>query len=250
MGIWDRVKKRFGGGEQVVLPVSTYILKKKKGKGSGLAKVFEMSEPADMETLYPSLEPGFYHLHKYTKGKSGFDVVWGPIEVLGDGSESEPIDGGAKQPSGVSRITGLIKELSSIKDEAQEEYKILSILFGNPQSNSGDILDQIVAAKEKFTTLQGIFGTPTTSGTQPPKYEGSLPMWAHPDVIPRMVDQSLNNIEKRLKNMGLIEKGSAVPDKELITLPEKPKKKVISEETSVIDKPTEENPDESKTESE
>jgi len=86
MGILDRLlrrEKKKEVGEEV-----RYILKK-RDKTGGMVKVAELQEPTPIDDLYENLVPGMYSLHKYKKGQTGFEVVWGPIEVLGE----EPKEG-------------------------------------------------------------------------------------------------------------------------------------------------------------
>ena len=89
MGILDKIfrrGKKKGVGEGV-----RYILKRREASG-GMVKVTELQEPVSIDDLYQSLAPGIYSLHSYRKGQTGFDVVWGPVEVLGE----EPKERAAK----------------------------------------------------------------------------------------------------------------------------------------------------------
>ena len=88
MGILDRLLRR--GKKKEVGEEVRYILKK-RDKTGGMVKVSELAEPTPIDDLYQNLVPGMYSLHKYKKGQVGFEVVWGPIEVLGEESSEEAV---------------------------------------------------------------------------------------------------------------------------------------------------------------
>jgi len=213
--------------------VETYVLKRQLAKG-GYAKVADVgSEAADIEAfskteIFASLAKGIYVLHRYRKGKSGFEVVWGPVGFGESEEEAAALAEGAprgktltleEQVEKALGPLGYLEKLASIYDER----------FGLKA-----FLRNMKASKELYSELGSVFGGgERVTGKESVPYEGKLPIWMHPDVIPGMIDRSLNTVETRLKDWGMIEtKEEKAAGEELLKIPPKPKPAPPSPEVS------------------
>ena len=221
MGILDKIfrrGKKKGVGEGV-----RYILKRREASG-GMVKVTELQEPVSIDDLYQSLAPGIYSLHSYRKGQTGFDVVWGPVEVLGE----EPKERTAKVVRG-SPFAGLrefAEEMKQVKEDITVAFETLGPMAGfeKPgESKSKTILEQLKEAKTEQRELNELFPSSTTKSADIP-ISGSIP--AALVYAPQAIDQSMDAIEKRLRRWGLVEEEGvgAVGHREVIRMPEKPKR--------------------------
>ena len=220
MGILDRIlrrKKKVSVGEEV-----RYILKK-QGPGGGMVKVSELTEPQPIEDLYQNLVPGMYSLHKYKKGQTGFEVVWGPVEVLG---EEAPKEGAAAvRRSPFAGLREWANEMKEAKEDLAGAFEVLGPMAGYTKAGEGKqktVVEQLQEAKAQKVVLDDLFPGSTTKSEDVP-IEGKIPAWLV--YAPQVVDKSMDSIEKRLTRWGLIEEqgvGSG-GEKEFIRLPEKPK---------------------------
>lgn len=226
MGIGNWLKRRFGGNEETGV---SYILRRPNPEGRGMVKVLSLSEPVTAEEIYPTLDAGTYDLVKYKKGKSGFEKIWGPIEVTGSQAIVSKDSERAVQPR--DPLGGLIDELDKVvklRDNFKLAYNALGTLVGDKTTSEADVIDTMEKIKEKYNKLGNIFGNKesTTSQLSPPSYKGELPIWLHPDVLPKFFDGILDNFEKRAVRMGIIPSEKEAGDMhELIVLPPKPQKK-------------------------
>jgi hypothetical protein len=220
MGFLDRFrgKKKVKDGEGV----ATYVLKRRTASG-GMEKVLELKEPATIESLYESLSPGIYCLHKYQKGQSGFDQLW-QAEVLGE----EPKEG-ATRPTLASPFAGLRKyaeDMKAAQDDLKATFEVLGPMAGFKkagESSEDEILNVLETAKKKKERYENLFPSATTDSQKIP-ISGSIP--AVVAYAPTLIDQSLDSVEKRLKKWGLVEEvgSETVEHKEIIKMPEKPKR--------------------------
>lgn len=227
MGILDKLK--FWQSDKGT-GAAKYILKKQT-KGGGMKKVAELGEPVDIEELYEDLAAGVYALHKYQKGKSGFSVVWGPIQVIGEEEErSEPAR--REQPreqtpgSALSEYAKWAKGFAELKEEAREEFEMIAPLLGfsgggGDSYTKGDIMDALEEAEDDYERLNKIFGERTTGGGDI-TYEGTVPVWLHPKLIPELVDGTLEKIERRMDKWGLVEpEGSGKEERRIPPFPDR-----------------------------
>jgi len=228
MGLWDRIKNRFKSEEAVIGAGETYTLKRQNPTGRGMKKVMNLAEPLDIEDLYESLEPGIYALDMYTKGTSGFKRLWGLTEVTGDAKPPATERKVELVQTAGTQLAGFLAEFRALKVQGKEELALLQELFGGGGGGGGGGtpktgIDILLDAKADFDKLSGIFGT-VSQGGEGAKYEGTIPMLFHPDVIPKLVDGTLNSLESRMIRWGLIEgkEATAKPTKPLIELPKKP----------------------------
>lgn len=238
MGILDRIRKRFSREAVVTSAEETFVLKRQNPDGRGMIKVMDLADAVELDQIYESLEPGRYALDSYTKGKSGFDRLWtGDVE----GEERAPRRvRTAAEERPTSRLRGMLQELKDTKQDIEEVGSLFKDVFAGGSGEQKGIVDQLIEAKGEWEKLGTLFGSPTTQQNEPPKYEGTLPMWFHPDVVPRLVDGTLNSIESRMRSWGLIEgSGDTIPDEEIIKLPKKPAPKSQETETEAEDEETE-----------
>ena len=201
-----------------------YILKKRTKKG-GMMKVDEYLEPVDMEDLFEDLPAGIYALHKYQKGKSGFTQIWGPIEVTDDGSGKETPAVPKQTGSAMEQMIVVLKGVAELKATAQEEFDVIAPFFGynTGKGETKSFIEQMAEAKTQYESLGGYFGK-QTSGAEPIKYSGEVPIWLHPQLIPELIDGSMDKIERRLDRWGIIGEVKATPsqDEALPDFPVKP----------------------------
>ena len=244
MGITDWWKRNFGSSDTTG---DKYVLKRQGPKG-GMHKVMELAEPTPIDDIFESLDAGIYALHKYSKGQTGFSVEWGPIEVTGAPGDEKPETRAKGGGGAMSEFAQVARGLAALKDEAQAEFNIIAPLFGIQIGEGGpkSFVEQYREAKAEFQELSGLFGS-TTGGLEAIKYEGTVPIWLHPQLIPELVDTTMDKLEKRLTRWGLVEDDESVArredDEALPTFPEKPKEKPQLE-TDVVDEAVALNPDE------
>lgn len=225
MGFWDFLRR---GKSKDEVEGAKYVLKRRTKKG-GMTKVQEFAEPVDMEDLYEGLIPGFYALHKYQKGTSGFEQVWGIIEVTGEGGEEDEDSPRRGKGTAIEQFLIVAQGMAQLKEEAAEQFAVMAPFFGFA-GVGGDkpktFLEEMEAAKGQFDTLKKYFGDQTT-GAEPITYEGAVPIWLHPQLIPELLDTSLEKIEKRLTKWGIVdeEEDKRKPEDDLPAFPEKPKPK-------------------------
>lgn len=214
-----------------------YILKKQL-PGQGMTKVADLKEPTPIDDLYQNLVPGLYSLHKYKKGQSGFEVVWGPIEVTGETPKE-----GAVQPARVGGpLSGLrqwAEEMKQTKEDLAVVADVLAPMMGYTKPGEvkqKTVIEQLKEAKTEQQTLNELFPLANTASQQIP-ISGSIP--AALAYAPTMIDQSLDAVEKRLRRWGLVEEEGVgeVEHKEIIKLPEKPKR-AEKEEAKEVEKGT------------
>ena len=220
MGFLDRFrgKKKEKDGEGV----ATYVLKRRVASG-GMEKVLELKEPATIDSLYETLSPGIYALHKYKKGQSGFEQLW-QAEVLGE----EPKEEVAKRTR-ASPFAGLrefAEEMKQTKEDLTVALETLAPMVGfvKPgELTQKTIVEQLREAKAEQKDLNDLFPSSTTKSADIP-ISGSIP--AALVYAPQVIDQSMDAIEKRLRRWGLVEEEGigAVEHKEVIKMPDKPKR--------------------------
>jgi len=221
MGILDKIFRR--RKEKSVYMEEKYILKRQTEQG-GMIKVMELARPATIDELYPHLEPGIYALDVYRKGQTGFQRLWGPVEVLG---EEKPARRRARREEGgsaISEFVSMARYLTEMKEKAKEEFAVLKEFFEPKQITTADIVNVLKNAEEQYKELAKIFGRTTTKSQEIP-ITGSIPAIAV--YIPEMINKSLDAIEQRMVKWGFIESGrrGVLPSagQELIRLPPKPK---------------------------
>lgn len=199
----------------------SYVLKRQNPDGRGMTKVCDLAGPVSIDELYPHLEPGIYALHKYTEGKSGFEVVWGPVEVVGE----EPAKRERTEKHKISPISGIVdavQYLKDFKDDLNLLYNTLKDVVG--ETSEDKLINELGKLREKYEKLDNIFGSKAkgTGGTTIP-VEGKIPAWMV--FMPNLTDDVMDNIERRLARWGLIE-AKPVPEKSgkfSLELPPKPK---------------------------
>lgn len=224
---WEKKEKVYGE--------ANYVLKRQSEKG-GMEKVMNLADPAPIEEIYESLEPGTYALHKYMKGKSGFEVVWGPVEVAGEKTQRAPR---AEKPlveeAALPRYVEMLRSLAVLKEKASLEYELVKGFFeggsGGTRPPEGmsmeDWIDDLEQKRfDRFAKMAGRYGYTrgeSTSGEAMPEYEGKFPIWLHPKGIPMIVDESMEKIEKRLARWGMLGTGTQQESgDELLKFPKKP----------------------------
>jgi hypothetical protein len=237
MGRFDFLRRKKGAkdGESDV----SYILKR-RSSGGGMEKVMELKQPTTIDALYQTLTPGVYALHKYEKGKSGFEQLW-TAEVLGEKEEKEEAI-----PQRESPFAGLRRFAEDIKQSKEDLGAAMEVIgpmmgYAKPgESKQVSVVEQLKEAKQELKDLQDIFPQSTT-GTKEIPITGSVP--AALVYAPQVLEQSLDAIEKRLDRWGLVEGKSAqgAGSQEIIKLPEKPKamekREVKAEKETVIKMP-------------
>jgi hypothetical protein len=223
VGILDRIR---GKGK----PVETYVLKRQTETG-GMAKIADISpEQADLEVfsksdLFASLAKGIYVLHAYSKGKSGFRVVWGPV-AFGESQEAaEEMAEEKRKRRELSPEEAIQKALAPI-EQIKKVADIYDKYFGRTA-----LMENLKAARADFQELGSLFGGATKT-SEDVLYEGKLPVWMHPKAIVGTIDMALDTIERRGKTWGLIASEQQGGGQELIKLPAKPAPKV---ETGKVD---------------
>jgi len=222
VGILDKIFRR--GKKKEVGGAVKYILKRRVASG-GMTKVSELAEPTPIEELYESLTPGIYSLHKYQKGQTGFEPVWGPVEVLGDEQPGQEVTM-AKRPSPFTGLREWADEMKGAQEDLKAAFEVLGPMAGYQKQGEGggkSIVDQLHEAKEELKKLQEIFPSSTTKSQEIP-VEGSIP--AALVYAPTAIDQALDAVEKRLLRWGLVgeEEPGGVGGREVIKMPEKPRK--------------------------
>jgi len=241
--LFDWLKKRFSRKEEV--GGERYVLKR-QGPGGGMQKVMTLMEPVSPDDIYKHLEPGVYCLDVYRKGQSGFERVWGPIKVLGEEDVKKAEKGGGGRPvtAGFS-LLGVLQEIKRLREDAKEEYEALKEIFEGKQITVDDLIDALGRLKNQYNKLDQLFGT-RTSGVEPVKYKGELPVWMHPKALPELIDSSLERIERRLIKWGVIPReGAQEVEGPLMKFPERPRpKKEEGFEISVEEVEEEKNEDE------
>lgn len=236
MGLLDKIFRR--GKKKVEVEEWRYILKRRNDKTGGMEKAMELAGPQTVEELYPHLEPGVYALHRYRKGKTGFDSVWGPVQVEGEVAEERKT--ASRTTSGLGALGQMLHDIQAIQKEGKEAYETLGLLFGDRSPTTDDIVDKWAELADKKKKLDIIFPSASTKSEEIP-ISGSIPALAV--YAPTIVDRSLDAVEKRMARWGFLSKeGSGVPDLgkgNLIELPEKPKAPAVEEEKedSIIEKP-------------
>jgi len=227
MGILDWWNRNFGPKEIIE---GKYVLKRQAESG-GMAKVMDLAGPTSIDELYQHLEPGIYALHQYKKGQSGFDVVWGPVEVQGDKPARPSAAKGGGGGSALETFASYATELAKLKEDAKAQFEAIAPLFGfgTPAGEPKSIIEQLREARDDYNALGDFFGD-RTSGAEPIKYEGAVPIWLHPGLIPELLDTSLEKIERRLTKWGVVddEKDKVKVDDDLPPFPPKPKPKTDS----------------------
>jgi len=220
MGLLDRFrgKKKEKDGEGV----ATYVLKRRVASG-GMEKVLELKEPATIDSLYETLSPGIYALHKYKKGQSGFEQLW-QAEVLGE----EPKEEVAKRTRAgpFAGLREFAEEMKQTKEDLTVALETLAPMVGfvKPgELTQKTIVEQLREAKAEQKDLNDLFPSSTTKSADIP-ISGSIP--AALVYAPQVIDQSMDAIEKRLRRWGLVEEEGigAVEHKEVIKMPDKPKR--------------------------
>jgi hypothetical protein len=229
---WFKKKKGVVDTEEV-----RYILKKQL-PGQGMAKVAELKEPLPIDDLYQSLSPGIYSLHKYKKGQTGFEVVWGPVEVLGEEQTAKEATVTTRSRSVFSGVREIAEDFKAMKEDLSAFFETFGPMFGYGKGGQQKtLIEQLKEAREMKDTLDKIFPTSTTKSQEIP-IAGSIPAWMV--YAPKVVDESMDNIERRLAKWGVIGESSAgAAPKEIIKLPEKPKV-VKTEVVKLPEKPKEE----------
>ena len=217
-------KKLLGMESKEVEEDAKYVLKKRTSKG-GMKKVDQYLEPVTIDELYEELPSGIYVLHKYTKGKSGFEQIWGPVEVTDDGGDERPASQPKQQGSAIEQMVVVLKGMAELKAAAKGEFDVIApfLGYGVGQSQPKSFLEQVTEAREQYASLEGIFGSKTT-GAEPIKYKGEIPIWLHPQLIPELIDSSMDKIERRLDRWGIINEksSSSTSDDNLPEFPQKP----------------------------
>lgn len=230
MGIRDWLVKKLSTEPVVADGQHSYVLKRQNPKGRGMIKVMTLAEPVDIDDIYESLDAGLYALDMYTKGTSGFKRIWGVAEVTG-GKEKPIVETDVEiVHTAGSQLVGFLEAFKELKEQGKAELALLQELFGGGSGKGGGTANMtpkeiLLAAKGDYDELVTIFGQ-VSSGGEGAKYEGSIPMILHPDVIPKLVDGTLNSLESRMMKWGLIEGNnpSAKPTETIIELPVKPQK--------------------------
>jgi len=219
MGILDRLlrRKKKGEDEKDV----KYILKR-RGESGGMEKVAELQEPTPIENLYKTLTPGIYSLHKYKKGQTGFDVVWGPVEVLGEAEEKTGGTSGVRK-SPFAAMKEQLEGFKEIKDDMKEMGALFTDLFAEKKVSMEDAMGYFDTLKKHKDSLDALFPGATTKSNEIP-LSGTIPAWMA--FVPQVIDQSADALEKRLVRWGLVE-GVGTPamgtGEDPIRLPERPK---------------------------
>ena len=228
MGILDKIFRR--SKQKVIGEEARYILKK-QGKGGGMTKVSELTEPTTIEELYESLSPGIYSLHKYKKGQTGFEVVWGPVEVLGEAEAATTIATTPRRNM-FSGMREMAEDITAMKEDMTVFMGVFGPIFGYGKPEEGKerktIFEEIKEARGMQKDLNEIFPLASTGGgvgasTIP--VSGSIPAIAV--YLPQVIDESMGRIEQRLQRWGLIGETNPLEGegREIIKLPEKPKMK-------------------------
>lgn len=219
MGLLDVFRRKKSVKE--VKEQAKYVLKKKAK--NGWIKAMELPRMMTPEELYPNLAPGFYIVHKYEKGATGFTEAGPVFEVLGE----EPPER-ATMPRRQSPLAGLreyAEEMKGIKDDLSVFLEVFGPMAGYSKLGENEpkgLIEQLKEAREMKDTLETIFPSSTTKSEAVP-ISGSIPAWMV--YAPEVVDRSMDNIEKRLRRWGFIEEIGlgAGGEREIIKLPEKPK---------------------------
>ena len=220
MGILDKLLKR--GKKEKIGEEVRYILKRRDATG-GMVKVAELQEPMPIDDLYQSLAPGVYSLHAYKKGQTGFEVVWGPVEVLGEEQAAKEATVTTKTRSVFGGVREVAEDFKAMKEDLAVFFDTFGPMFGYGKSSGQQktLIEQLKEAREMKDTLDKIFPSSTTKSQEIP-IAGSIPAWMV--YAPKVVDESMDHIEKRLAKWGVIgETGAGAAPKEIIKLPEKPK---------------------------
>jgi len=236
MGILDKLLRR--GKKKEVGEEARYILKK-RDKTGGMVKVSELAEPTPIDDLYENLVPGIYSLHKYKKGQTGFEVVWGPVEVLGEEAPAASTE--VRRASPFAGLRQYAEEMKQTKEDLVASMEVLGPMLGYQkpgESKPKSLLDEIKEAKAQQKDLNEFFPL-STSKSQDIPIAGSIP--AYMVYAPQMIDQAMDAVEKRLNRWGLIEGaaegGAGAP--EIIKLPDKPKRAEEKREEKETEKETE-----------
>ena len=222
--MFDWARRIFGRGGKVV-GEAKYILKR-QGPGGGMKRVEELVGPSSPDVLTPHLEPGIYAMDAYRKGQSGFERIWGPVQVVGEevvGAEKTGTI--SKKPVGAgSTFLNMMRSIAEMKEEAKGEYEVLKDIFEEKTITADDLIDAMDTLKSRHTKLDGLFGE-RTSGEESVKYTGELPVLMHPKAIDGLLQVIENRLDRWGRKFGLLEeegKGS-MPEGPLMKFPEKPK---------------------------
>lgn len=246
MGIFDFLR----GGKSKEEASAKYILKRQNKSTGGMAKVQEFVEEVSMDDLLPDLMPGTYALHKYQKGQSGFEQVWGPFKVTDNGNEEGESSTRRGKGSALEQFFTIAQGMTQLKEEATAQFNVMAPFFGFAGGGAGGpktFIEQLTESKEQYDILKGFFGD-HTSGEEPIKYTGDVPIWLHPKLIPGVVDGIFENIEKRLDRWGALpkskEKEKEEAKAELPPYPKRPSRREKPEVEKELGEITEENPEE------
>jgi len=119
--------------------------------------------------------------------------------------------------------------LRRFKEDLAEDFEFMKTIFEGDKLSEKDVLEILETLRSRYERLDRIFGE-KVKGTEQPIYEGKIPVWLHPHVIPELIDTSLDKVERRLEKWGLIESGAQPSQPEdLMKFPERPHKKEVEE---------------------
>jgi len=208
-------------------PAEEYQLKRYY-TGYGWRVVARFDKPKDPDELSGQLEPGRYRLDKVAAdGK--FEPLW-TIGVKDEEgripSDVVPAGVGARRTEVKIELPEILKALKRFKEEGKAAFEFMRELFEPKTISEEDLANMMEVLRRKKEAIDKIFGTPVkTSGEV--TYDGKVPVVLHPDVIPGVIDRSLDTVERRLEKWGVIEAKQPelkpkVPEEELIKLPERP----------------------------
>lgn len=218
MGLLDffRRKKEIKVEEQR----AKYVLKKKTK--AGWTKVMDLPKMMSPDELYPALSPGVYVVHKYEKGASGFTDSGPVFEVMGEEKKEEAV-----QPRTRSVFSGLremAEDFKGMKEDLAVFFTTFGPIFGFKSAEEAkpkSLLEELKEARMMKEDLDKIFPSSTTKSQEIP-ISGSIPAWMV--YAPKVVDESMENIEKRLRRWGVVEEagGGIRGEGEFIKLPGRP----------------------------
>ena len=262
MGLFDFLKRK---KTETTEEVAKYVLTKRDRTTGGMAKAMDLAGPTKIEDIYKVLDAGIYQVQKYVKGKSGFEIIDGPLEVTG--SVATGAEGVEKTGAALTESEKLVKVITEDLDRG---FKWLTL----PQT----ITDALKAAVSNNPSLAGVLGQSTppltatpsnavvipqgesfdewftkkqiefrkrfeetakvfdfvprgsVTGEQPPEYDGKLPIWLHPQGIPKLVETVLNEVDKKFQKWNLVgseetKKVTIKPESSLFRMPQRPESK-------------------------
>jgi len=202
--------------------ITRYVLKKYYNRA--WRKLGEYPEFKSPEDLAAHLQPGRYRLDE-VDDKGVFKTLWsigipdetGRVPIFdtagrkGEGVETLP-------PAIAVRPVDVIKSLNRALKSAKSEYEELKKFFEARAVSEEDIFDAVTKAHDRWERLGKIFGAgERIKKSEEPIYEGKIPMWLHPKVIPGLAEEILDSIERRASRWGLI--SPEIEEEELIKLP-------------------------------